>query len=384
LRKEQLRKTGTIRIVLVGVLALLLSGCVFQPIKLPTPPPLLHSGTDILIPDVDVLEVSPAMQRFLDRYVMKYKNRQSRLYLLTLAVNNSAVLNFDYDMERTLTAAEAFDLRAGNCIAFANMYIALARRAGLDAWFQEVSMRPEWSSHNDTLLVAKHINIVVEGPHRGYVIDVTGTKIRLDARRRVIPDHEGNALYFNNLGAEALLENDLATAYAYLVKAIETAPKMPDAWINLGVVYNRNGQFEDAELAYKTALQNDSMENAAMANLYDLYVEQGDLVAASELESKVERYRRHNPYYLLLLSEEAVEQGYYDESFRLLSRAIEEKENEHLFHFAMARTQFLSGETQAAQESMNRARELAPREERENYNRPMHELVELFRTEAPQ
>ena len=362
-------------IILTGVLALLVSGCAAQRLMHSAPPPFQHSGPDVQIADVDVLEVSPGMEQFLDRYVMPYESRQTRLYLLTLAVNDSAVLDFQYDQDKTLTAAEAFEYRTGNCIAFANMYVALARRAGLDAWFQEVAMRPEWSSHNDTLLVAKHINIVVEGPHRGVIIDVTGTKIRLDARRRIIPDHESSALYFNNLGAEALLDNDLATAYAYLVKAIGIAPGMPDAWTNLGVVFNRNGQFGDAELAYKTALQNNSLENAAMANLYDLYVEQGDLAAAEELEKKVEKYRRHNPYYLLLLSEEAMELGRYDEAFRLLSRAIDEKETEHLFHFAMARMLYLSGKTIAAQTSLDRARELAPEEALEQYKQPLEELV---------
>ncbi len=364
------------------VMALVLSSCTMQRLDPPAPPPLLHAGPPVQVADVDVLEVSPAMERFLERYVMKYENRQTRLYLLGLAVNDPAILDFEYTQTQTLTAAEAFERRAGNCIAFANMYVALARHAGLDAWFQEVAMRPDWSSQDDTLLVAKHINIVVEGPHRGYVIDVTGANIRLDSRRRIIPDHESRALYYNNLGAEALLSGDLPLAHAHLVKAVEIAPDLPDAWTNLGVVYKRNGQVEDAELAYRLAMRIDPREHAALGNLYDLYIENENLAAAAELEAEVERYRRHNPYYLLLLSEEAVLEGRYEEALRLLHRAIEEKDSEHLFHFALARALFLSGDGAGALASLDRARELAPPEDPDQYDRPLAELVEASLRES--
>ena len=52
------------------------------------------------------------------------------------------------------------------------------------------------------------------------------------------------------------------------------------------------------------------------------------------------------------------------------------KDDEHLFYFALARTQYLTGKTVAAEISLDRARALAPENRLADYTRPLHELVE--------
>ena len=364
---------GRAAFLLVGIL--MLSACATQRLVETTPPPLLNSGPEIQVADVDVLEVTPEMEAFLERYILPYSDLETRLNLLTLAVTSSGVLGFDYDEARTLTAAQAFDTRSGNCIGFANMMIALAREAGLEADYQEVFRRPEWTSREDTLLLIKHINVVVSSPRYSYVVDVSGAEIKPTERRRIIPDLYAKALFYNNIGAEALLGGELPTAWAYLVTAINTEPGLPDPWINLGVVYGRNEQLSEAELVYETALQIDDSEYSAMNNLYEVYLVQENLEAAEELRVKVERYREKNPYYLMMLSEESLELGQYEESIKLLQRAINKKDNDHTLYFAMAKTQYLSGQTVAAQDSLVRARELAPQRMLAYYSRPLKELV---------
>lgn len=354
---------------------LVLSACASRHPVDTTPPPLLNSGPEIQVANVDVLAVTPEMEAFLERYILPYRDLETRLNLLTLAVTSSGVLGFDYDEARTLTAAQAFETRSGNCIGFANMMVALARKAGLEADYQEVLRQPEWSSREDTLLLIKHINVVVSSPRYSYVVDVSGVKFKPTERRRIIPDPYAKALYYNNIGAEALLGNELSMAWAYLVTAIHTEPELPDPWINLGVVYGRNEQLNEAELVYQTALQIDASEYSAMNNLYEVYLLQENLEAAEGLRVKVEKYRQKNPYYLMKLSEESLELGQYQESIKLLQRAISKKDNDHILYFAMAKTQYLSGQTVAAQDSLLRARELAPQRMLVYYNRPLKELV---------
>ena len=364
---------GRVIFLLVGTLVL--TACATQRPVDTTLPPLLNSGPEIQVANVDVLEVTPEMEAFLARYILPYSDPETRLYLLTLAVTSSGVLGFDYDEARTLTSAEAFSTRSGNCIGFANMMIALAREAGLEADYQEVFRRPEWTSREDTLLLIKHINVVVSSPRYSYVVDVSGIEIKPNERRRIIPDLYAKALYYNNIGAEALLGDELPTAWAYLVTAIDTEPDLPDPWINLGVVYGRNEQLNEAELVYQTALQIDHSEYSAMNNLYEIYLVQENTEAAEGLRVKVEKYREKNPYYLMMLSEESLEMGRYEESISLLQRAIKKKDNDHILYFAMAKTQYLSGQTVAAQDSLHRARELAPQKMLAYYNRPLEELV---------
>jgi tetratricopeptide (TPR) repeat protein len=363
---------------LIGLLAgvLLLSACTSLQTGKVTPPPLRNAGPAVQVDDIDILELSPDMKAFLERYVLEYQDPQTRLELLTLAISSAGVLNFQYDERRTLTATEAFKTRSGNCIGFANMMIVLARAAGLDAHYQEVFIRPEWSDYeDDTVLLFKHVNVVIETRRMSWVVDVSGRKIHPTERRRVIDDSYAKALHLNNIAVESLLVNDLPTAYAYMRRAIDADPGVTDTWVNLGVIYGRNDQLDDAAFAFNQALGIDSSEHSAMSNLYEVYVEQGKPDLAQEIASRVERYRRTNPYYLLKLSEEALENKHYQESIDLLQSAIKKKDDDYKLHFALARTQYLSGEVVAAEHSLLRARELAPKEIVANYERPLKELV---------
>lgn len=362
-------------LLLVGVLTLV--ACATLPPGKVTPPPLQNAGPAVQVEDIDVLALSPAMREFLERYVLEYPSEQTRLELLTLAITSSGVLNFKYDDRLTLTAAEAFEARTGNCIGFANMMIALARAAGLDAHYQEVFIRPEWSDYeDDTVLLFNHVNVLIDTPRMSWVVDVSGINIRPTERRRTIDDSYAKALYLNNIAVESLLVNDLPTAYAYMRKAIETDATATDPWVNLGVLYGRNDQLDDAAFAFNRALAIDPAEHSAMSNLYEVYIEQGKLGLAEEIESRVERYRRNNPYYLLKLSDLALANKQYRESIELLKSAIEKKDDDYKLHFALAKTQYLSGELAAAQKSLLRARELAPADVVAYYDRPLKELVD--------
>ncbi len=327
------------------------------------------------IEEVDVLAVSPAMDEFLERYILKYSDKQTRMYLLLNAIARNGVLSFHYNESLTMTAAESFDARAGNCIGFANMMISLARKAGLRAHYQEVVRQPEWSSHEDTVLLIKHINVIVESPKYTYVVDVSGIKINPNMRRRIIDDNFAKSLYLNNIGAEALLGNDLRKAHAYMAMAIDTEPQLADSWVNMGVVFGRNNQLDDAETVFRRALEIDTSEYSAMSNLYEVYLAQENLESAESLRVKVENYRWRNPYYLLKLSDEALEQDRFEESVSLLQRAIRKKSDDHMLYYALAKTQYLSGELTEAQDSLVRARELAPENMMVFYDRPLNELV---------
>jgi Flp pilus assembly protein TadD len=300
------------------------------------------------------------MKRFIRNYAPEDMANGRKAWNLAYATLDPMLLNFNYDSSLTLTAADTFDRRTGNCLGFSGMFIAMAREAGLKAWFQEVKVPPEWTSVNETLLVSMHVNAVVQHARSEIVVDVTGAKRTEWVRIRKLSDAEAEAQYYNNHGADALVESDLARAFAYMVKAIRIAPDTSYIWSNLGVVYSRNGQLEDAKQAYYTALEINPAETVALNNLHRIYVEEGDLVRAEKLSKKVERHRRKNPYYLYHLSARAVEEQRYDAAIKLLNRAIKMNDVVYQFHYALARSLFLSGDNKAAQRSLNRAIQLAP------------------------
>lgn len=345
------------------MLILSLTACAPVQPKISAVPPL-QGQVPFTVPATNFQSVSAPMQEFLDLYVPPKANPHAQAWNLIGSVTNRKVFPFEYDPSATLTAEQTFAAHKGNCLAFSSMLVAMARHRGLDAWYQEVEIPPQWSSVNNTLLVSKHINVVVEGKYGEWVVDVSGERIAVARRVKRITDTEALAQYYNNLGADALLTGQLAAAYAYITKALQIQPRLSWLWSNLAVVYGRNGQRDDAAATYLTALELNSNNAAAANNLYLIYDGEGNHEAAQELFAKVERHRRNNPYYLYHLSELAFDEGRYEESREMLLEAIDINRNEYRFHYELARLLATEGNLVEAQASLDRALELAPEYDR--------------------
>jgi tetratricopeptide (TPR) repeat protein len=346
-------------LALIAALSPMLSGCAHQAVGQITFPPL-EAQPERIIENVDILAVSDEMNRFLDRYAASDLDKNERAWSLVHALSDRMLMRFEYDSYLTLTAQQAFAQHTGNCLAYSSLVVALARAAGLKAWFQEVGVPPNWDSAEETMLVGKHINAVVQTPRGHYTLDVSGEELLDTYRKRKVSDAEATAQYYNNMGVDALLEDDLPEAWAYFDKALKTSPDSGFIWSNMGVVYNRNGQTDQAQRIYESALSIDSGHMTAAHNLYKIYEEQGDTEAADELRSKVNRHRNKNPYHLAARSKEASEAGQHDEASRLLRRAIRLESSDYRLHLALAESLFLEGEDKAARKSLERARKLAP------------------------
>jgi len=352
---------GTVDYVKNGVilLTLLLGACASVRTSVSTLPPL-QNQVPLEVPAVNLHAVSAAMEEFLDLYVPLSMSRDSQASNLVSSVTLRNVFPFKYDPSLTQSSEQTFATHTGNCLAFSSMLVAMARHRGLSAWYQEVEIPPQWSSVNNTLLVSKHINVVVEGKTGQWVVDVSGERAAVTSKVKRISDAEALAQYYNNLGADALLTGQLATAYSYITKALQTQPRLAWLWSNLAVVYTHNGQRDDAAATYLAALELNPNNAVAANNLYLIYESEGKHEAAQKLLYQVERHRRNNPYYLYHLSELAYNEGRYQESREMLQQAIEINWNEYRFHYEMARLLATEGNLVEAQASLDRALELAP------------------------
>lgn len=342
------------------LLASFITSCASTPLRrLPDIPELLNQP-EYEVPDVDLLALSPGMKEFIARHSKGSDRRHGGAWTLAYAVMDPYLFDFDYDPQVTLPADITFENRIGNCLSFSSMLVAMAREAGMTAYFQEVEIPPTWRSVADNMLVAKHVNAVIIDDDHSFTVDVSGRVTREIERTRRLNDAEAEAQYYNNLGVDALIQKDIAQAYAYFRKGLETESRQAYLWINMAVVLRRNGQTGDAIMAYRTALEMEPDESVALNNLHIIYTEDENLEAAEEIRGRVERNRQKNPYYIEYLAKEAIEEQRYSDAIRLARKAIDMDESEYRFYYTLARSQYLAGKIDAAGTSLELARELAP------------------------
>ncbi|MCB1676384.1 MAG: tetratricopeptide repeat protein [Halioglobus sp.] len=263
-----------------------------------------------LAPTPDLLAVDPSMRAFVQRYTGGVRSARQRLMLLHRALIGGGLLDLQYDPAADGTAREVFRRGTANCLSYANLFVALAREAGLDAAYQWLEMRPQWSRSGARVMVRLHVNVTVDlGSGGRYMVDIDPAPSRDVSGSRAISDSDAQALYHNNIAMQALAVEDLATAWPHAVRALQLSPRLPHLWLNLGAIYRLAGQHHTAESLYLYALELEPQNRSAMNNLVVLYAMEGRDADRRYWEARIEHYRDANPYYHAWLGDLAGEQG---------------------------------------------------------------------------
>jgi Flp pilus assembly protein TadD len=365
---------------LVGVflLSAVLVGCASAP--LPSRPDAalpsdaaLRSGEALFgapvfaseLPDIDIRGLDDEMRAFVARAVAGANSNDARLQRLLRAMLTSGLFSLDYQSEKTLTAKETFHSGVGNCLAFTNLFVALAREARLQTVYRKVQVPAMWTGDGDTAILMQHVNVLVRDttdgryPPRNHVVDFNLPDFRGNYPQHPISDARVDALFYNNLAAQAMRSGDDRTAFIYLAKALRTDDDVAAAWTNLGVLYQRNARLEHAESAFHRALRADPRHKPAMTNLARLYEQRGMTVLADNYRERIWRHQQRNPYYHLSLSEQAYGEGRSGDALAAIDQAIRLQKDEHRFHFMRAVILAQAGRHDASRESLERARKHA-------------------------
>jgi len=307
---------------------------------------------------VDLLAVNDDMRAFLDERIPRGKLGQERTARLILRSLLDDGLRLQYDSLKTHTAEETFYRREGNCLSFTNLYVALAREAGLTARFQEVRVPASWSEMDGTHYFSLHINVLVDLPANRQVVDFDTRTDNFRQRARIVEDGTAAAQYYNNMAVHHMVGGDLPAAFLHSRKAIGLRPNTGYFWANMGTILKRAGEPTLAEEAYLVAIDL-SGEPAAASNLARLYESLGRMDLAAKYAEMAEGFRMENPYYLYGLAESAYAREDYEEAGRLLVSAIRKRNNEHRFYRLQGLTWTRLGEMSKAKRSFRKAARLS-------------------------
>jgi len=325
--------------------------------------------------DADILELSPDMIQFLDEQVDRKENPYQQLKQLVYAVIGGGQFDLEYDGS-TLTAEETFHSRHGNCLSFTNMFVAMARRLGLRARYQEVEIPPNWSLAGQSFLISEHVNALVSFSNDDdAIVDFNYYGSESVFEMHVISDQRAFAHYYNNIGVDYMLADDTRNAYAHFRKSIRTDRTFSSVWVNLGNLHRRGGFPGYAEVAYLEALRVDRNNHMAMSNLANLYEFVGKPRLAEKYRSRVRRHRLANPYYRYQVANIAFNEGDYKTAIQHLKFAIHHLDDEDRFYFLLSLSYLMNGDKDEAQKWMKKAEAVAKdNESRKKYQHKMNLL----------
>lgn len=319
-----------------------------------------YQAEPIVVPEVDVLAMTPEMEQLLDEHVKVVRNPVARLQRLIHVVFNNDFLNLTYENTNTKTAAETFAERSGNCLSFTNMFVAMARHVGFKVAFQEVTNVPTWDKHGNVVVLNRHMNAVVFLGGRIIPVDFNPDVVVDDRTSKIVNDRRALAQYYNNIAAEKFSRGSRHEALAWFKKAVEIDDEISFAWSNLGVAYQYVGDPVQAEASYKKALRVSRVELTAMNNLERLYTKTGRVELANKYRRKVQKFRERNPFYQYDLGRKAFDGGDYEEAILRFRKAIYRKPKTHEFHHMLAAAYHKMGRDTKAARALREARELAP------------------------
>ena len=321
--------------------------------------PLLEGASPVDLSQVDVLELSPEMIEFMDRWVDRNQGDYARLRRLLYAVMGDGTFELVYD-DKTRTAQETFVDQRGNCLSFTSMFVAMARYIGLDADYQEVTIPPDWSISGQTFILSKHVNVYVKiDSRRDQMIDFNMADFRISYDRQVVSDKRGRAHYFNNMGVEFMLEGDVSLAFANFLESLKEDDSFTPAWVNLGILYSRQDYPTYAEAAYLRALKSSDTSLVAMNNLAAIYDRQGRKELAAHYQGLIESHRMRNPYYRYHLARNAFEEKDFTTAIEHLNFAIRKNKNDDNFYFLLSLSYLNIGKKELAQKWMKKAEQVA-------------------------
>lgn len=278
---------------------------------------------------------------------------------LVNAIISRTGMSISYDWLSNKTARQVFREGRGNCLAYTNLFIGMAREVGLDAVYVDVTTIEKVSKEAEVIVNNGHITAGIPNGPDVTMIDFTRTPEREYHGAKVLNDFEAIANYYNNQGflygyfaerADAM-EAGVDPLEAELVMyetALEVVPNFPRALNNLGVALKRRGRVEEAIAKYKMAIETDPKFSEARSNLGSAYHSQGRTEEAIAEFEKAAKRSGSNGYYYHHLGVIQLQQGNLDEAVKHFKKALSKESKLSDARYYLAEVYLRQGKKQDA------------------------------------
>ncbi len=272
----------------LAIAAPLAAGCAATPKKIYTPDEMraelatrvsTQMRDEIVIP----FEIDDEIRQLAQDATRKASSDTERMEALVDAITSLAGFSISYDWLSNKTAKEVFRQGKGNCLAYTNLFVGMARSVGVDAVYADVMFTERLTREAEIIVKSTHITAAVTLASGLTLIDFTRTPERKYTAFRPIDDLEAIANFYNNQGflygyftEKGDVDFDPLEKELEMYRlALEVLPTFDRARNNLGVALRRRGRIDEAIEQYKLAIEHDPKYVEAHSNLGTAYSYQG-------------------------------------------------------------------------------------------------------------
>jgi tetratricopeptide (TPR) repeat protein len=291
IREARLSSLGTHAAVCAVLAGLLTSACATAPKK------TIYSHGEIVselqrrvsagMRDQIVIpfEIDDDIRALAHRITDNLTDDRLKVEALVDAIIGMTQFSISYDWLSNKTAREVFREGRGNCLAYSNLLVGMAREVGLEAVYVDVKSVERQSREAEIIVNSGHVTAgLLQGP-AALVVDFTRTPERQYLGAQVIDDLEAIANFYNNQGflygyfteteGRPADFDPLARELDMYRLALEVKPTFSRARNNLGVALRRRGRVQEAIAEYKRAIEIDPRFPDAHSNLAAAYLQLG-------------------------------------------------------------------------------------------------------------
>jgi tetratricopeptide (TPR) repeat protein len=198
---------------------------------------------------------------------------------------------FRYQTQQSLTAEQAYFARQGDCMSYANLFVALARLMDADVRFVRITQLPVTWEAGGRFFESSHM-AVAHGREAAWdqslVIDFGNvhTAPWRFALYDDVPDELAFVLFQNNVAVEKMVAGDTATAEGILRFFLNHAPEVPEVHNNLALVLLQTSRAPEALAILEAAVAKFPNFRPLYANAVTAARRVGNEQLAQSLESK--------------------------------------------------------------------------------------------------
>lgn len=271
-----------------------------------------------------------------------------------------STLKLQYAMAPTRDAEGTYTSRSGNCLSFVNLFVALGRAIQLNPFYVEVEDYQRWDHRQGMVISQGHVvaGLYIGGDLKTY--DFMPYRVKSYKDFSPIEDLTATAHYYNNLGAEALLDGDMERAFENLSIAGNIDPLFVKGINNLGVWYARKGDWPKAIELYQRGLENHPENVPLISNLARAYQKTGRGDEANLLLAQLDGVRHNNPFFYVYKADMAMAHGDAVAALGFLREAYAIDTEASEVHLGLTRVYVAMGELGKAKHHLSRALKADP------------------------